>query len=84
MQIEFYVIITELQFNVKLFGDKNCHCKEGLLYLWLIHFITPRTMFGYSFEASAYVFLELDTSDKMYALYYELRVLSTYMSVRAG
>ena len=29
VQFEFEFFTTEIQFNVKLFGDKQCHCKEG-------------------------------------------------------
>ena len=32
VQIEFDFITTEIQFNVKLFGDKHCCCKDGCLY----------------------------------------------------
>ena len=31
LKIEF--ITTEIQFNIKLLGDKHCLCKEGWLYL---------------------------------------------------
>ena len=29
VSLEFELITTEVQFNVKLFGDKHCHCKDG-------------------------------------------------------
>ena len=28
-QLEFAIITTEIQFNIKLFADKQCLCKEG-------------------------------------------------------
>ena len=27
--LELELITTEIQFNIKLFGDKLCHCQEG-------------------------------------------------------
>ena len=32
VKLGFEFFTTEIQFNVKLFGDKQCRCKEGLLY----------------------------------------------------
>ena len=29
VKLEFEFVTTEIQFNVKLFGDKQCRCKEG-------------------------------------------------------
>ena len=29
VKFEFEFITIEIQFNVKLFGDKQCHCKES-------------------------------------------------------
>ena len=31
-RLTFDFITVEVQFNVKLFGDKHCHCKESWLY----------------------------------------------------
>ena len=28
-KLEFELITTEIQFNLKLFGDNNCRCKQG-------------------------------------------------------
>ena len=33
-------VTTEIQFNIKLFGDKHCCCKEGWLYIHLIYICT--------------------------------------------
>ena len=31
VQLKFEIITTEIQFNIKLFGDKLCRCEEGWL-----------------------------------------------------